>query len=351
MITSGQSLVAVKSGEKSLRIWVDITNAPHVLIFRPLLERFRSRGHSVMVTARDFSQTLSLLESHGIEYRSLGRHRGKKIAAKAYGLAARTLELLSFGRKHGFDLAVSHGSNDLAVAAFLLRVPHVTMFDYEHATVAHHINIRLSSRVVIPDLIPLASLSRFGAEGKVIRYPGLKEEYYLSDWLPDGELVAQLGLEPKQIIVVVRTPPDAALYHRFENSFFYEVLTSLAQREDVQVVLLPRTPDQRDYLRKLDFPNVIVPEEAVDAQSLIYFADVVISAGGTMNREAVCLNTPVYTLFSGRMGAIDAHLIKEGKLLRLENLDDLKLGKKLTGSMPETRDPDLLADQILEVVL
>lgn len=350
MRNSGQRQGAEESQEDSLTIWIDITNAPHVLVLQPLLERFISRGHEVVVTARDFSQTLQLLDRSGIKYQVLGKHRGKKIAAKAFGLVARTTDLIRFGWKQSFDLALSHGSNDLAVASFVLKVPHVTMFDYEFATIAHHINLRLSARIVIPDRIPLEALDRYGAKGKVSQYPGLKEEYYLSDWLPDKGLVHELGLEPDKVIVVVRTPPDAALYHRFENSFFHEVLNFLAERKGVQVVLLPRTYDQKDYFEKLNLANTIIPEQAIDAQSLIYFADVVISAGGTMNREAVCLNTPVYTLFSGRMGAIDSHLIKEGKLQELKKLKNLKLTKKLTGSLPITRDPDLLVDRILEVV-
>ncbi|HEY8867457.1 MAG TPA: DUF354 domain-containing protein, partial [Solirubrobacteraceae bacterium] len=215
---------------------------------------------------------------------------------------------------------------DSTVAAALLRIPATTTFDYEWAAVQHNVNCRLAHAVVVPEAIPPERLQRYGAGHKLHRYPGLKEEYYLADFEPDDAVLAELGLDAAQPIAVVRTPPAVALYHRFENDVFAQVLRRL---RGAQAVVLPRTPEQRAELaRKGGF---IVPARAIDAQSLIAHADVVISAGGTMNREAVALGTPVWTSFEGRLGAVDEQLIAEGRLRRLRSADDVELVKRAHG--------------------
>ena len=338
------------SWEKKLRIWIDITNTPHVLIFRPIIKALKERGHEVFVTAREFAQTTQLLERFGIEHTLMGKHQGKEIYRKIYGLINRTSRLIGYAAGKKFNLAVSHGSNDCALASFFLRIPHVTMFDYEFAKAMHNINLRVSSKVLIPDLIPSEPLYAYGGtDEKIDKYPGLKEEYYLADFQPDESVISEVGLDINKIIVVMRTPPDVALYHRFHNPIFLDVLRRLANRDDVEVVLLPRTPEQREEVLRLGFKNVFIPERAVDAQSLIYYSDLVISAGGTMNREAVALKTPVYTLFSGKMGAIDRSLIAEGRMMKLDSPDQIELKKKEAFGQGRVRSIDVLLDKILEV--
>jgi len=338
------------TGEKRLRIWIDITNTPHVLIFRPIIKALTGQGHEVFVTAREFAQTSQLLERFGIEHTLIGKHQGKEIYRKIYGLASRTSKLVAYAAGKKFSLAVSHGSNDCAVASFFLRIPHVTMFDYEYAKAMHNINLRVSTKVLIPDMIPSEPLYEYGGtDAKIDKYPGLKEEYYLADFEPDDTVVKEIGLDRGKIIVVMRTPPDVALYHRFHNPIFMDVLKKLAARDDVQVVMLPRTPEQREEVLGLGLANVFIPDKAVDAQSLIYYSDLVISAGGTMNREAVALNTPVYTLFEGKMGAIDTCLIAEGRMKKLNDPQELVIAKKPAYGQGKTRDINVLLDKIKEI--
>jgi predicted glycosyltransferase len=306
-----------------VRVWVDLTNSPHVLVMRPVIAHLREQGHEVDVTARDFAQTLELCERFGIEHTPLGRHRGGGLAAKGRGLVARSFELWRWARRRSFDLALGHGSNDITIAAALLRIPCSTMFDYEWATVQHNINCRLAQAVVVPDVIPPERLYRYGARGKLRPYPGLKEEYYLADFEPDRKVLSTLGLDEAAPIAVVRTPPEVSLYHRFENDLFADVLERL---RDGQTVVLPRTPEQRAELRRRG--GFMVPEHAIDAQSLVAFADLVVSAGGTMNREAVALGTPVFTVFEGRLGAVDERLIAEGRLRRLTRVEDVEVRKR-----------------------
>lgn len=321
-----------------MRIWVDLTNSPHVLVLRPVVDVLRARGAEVRITARDFAQTVALCERFGMGCEVIGRHRGARLGAKAIGLAERSGALARWARRHGlFDLALGHGSNDVTVAARLLRIPCATMFDYEWASVQHHVNCRLAQAVVVPQAIPPERLDRYGAGGKLQRYDGLKEEYYLADFDPDPAVLAELGLDPAQPLAVVRTPPSVSLYHRFENDVFAQVLDRL---RGTQTVVLPRVPEQRAQL-----DGFIVPERAVDAQSLIAYADVVVSAGGTMNREAVALGTPVWTTFEGRLGAVDERLIGEGRLRRLERAEDLVLEKRPPSAGERVRrDPAVLAD-------
>jgi predicted glycosyltransferase len=325
-----------------MRVWIDLTNSPHVLVMRPVIAALRSGGHEVEVTARDFAQTLQLCDRCGIEYTAVGSHRGGRIAAKAIGLASRSTALARWARGRGFDLAIGHGSNDVTVAAALLRIPSATTFDYEWATVQHNVNCRLARAVVVPDAIPPERLYRYGARGKLMPYPGLKEEYYLADFEPDPAVVGELGLDASEPIVVVRTPPSVSLYHRFENDLFAAVLERL---RGSQAVVLPRTAQQRAELTGAG--GFVVPERAVDTQSLVAHADLVISAGGTMNREAAVLGTPVYTVFEGRLGAVDERLIAEGRLRWLRAADEIELAKRAEGApvAPRTRrDPALLAE-------
>jgi predicted glycosyltransferase len=328
-----------------MRIWIDLTNSPHVLVMRPVIDKLRERGHEVEVTARDFAQTLGLLQRFGIAHTAIDRHRGGRIGAKARGLAERSYALTRWARARRFDRALGHGSNDVTIAAAVLRIPSATMFDYEWATVQHNVNCRLAEVVVVPDAIPPERLYRYGARKKIRAYPGLKEEYYLADFEPDPGVLAALQLNPDEPIAVVRTPPAVSLYHRFENDLFAGVLKRL---RTVQTVVLPRTPEQRAELER--HGGFIVPERAIDAQSLIAYADVVVSAGGTMNREAVALGTPVYTVFEGRPGAVDERLIAEGRLRRLTAPDELEIVAKASRadlSHRVRRDPSVLANLLL----
>jgi uncharacterized protein len=338
-----------------MRVWIDLTNSPHVLVMRPVIERLRADGHDVKVTAREFAQTIELCERLQIEHTSIGHHRGERLSAKLGGLASRSSALVRWAlgdtRAAGrFDIALGHGSNDISVAAAALRVPSATMFDYEWATVQHQVNCRLARAVVVPDAIPPERLRSYGAEGKLRRYPGLKEEYYLADFDPDPAALAELALDRARPLAIVRTPPEVSLYHRFANDLFAQVLDrarTAAERDGAQIVVLPRTPEQRAQLSEV--PGFVVPPHAIDAQSLIAYADLVISAGGTMNREAVALATPVYTTFEGRLGAVDERLIGEGRLRKLTSADELTFAKRAPGAagIRVRRDPGVLVDLLL----
>jgi uncharacterized protein len=332
-----------------MRVWIDMTASAHVLVFRPLIEILRSRGHEVEITARDYSQTLELLELHGLEATVLGKHGGRSRVAKAFRLAGRLSALRGWAKGREFDVALTHGSHELMITARRLGIAGADMFDYEWATLQHWLGSHAATRVVVPDAIPTERLARVGAKPpKLRRYPGLKEEYYLADFEPDPDVPGELGADPERVLVVLRPPPDVSLYHRHSNPLFPQTLDVLGNRDDVHAVVLPRTVDQREYVRSLDLPSVLLPEHAVDAQSLIALSDLVVSAGGTMNREAAALGVPVYTTYGGRLGGVDEQLIREGRLVPLSDPRAIEVRKRDGGPGERVRrNPAALLDLLL----
>jgi predicted glycosyltransferase len=200
----------------------------------------------------------------------------------------------------------------------------------------------------VPDAIPQDRLDRIGAGStKVRRYEGLKEEYYLDGFSADDAVLDDLGIDRDRVLVVVRTPPEVSLYHRHGNPLFGDVLETLGRNDGVHAVVLPRTHGQRDEIRARNLASLVLPDHAIDAQSVVALADLVVSAGGTMNREAVALGVPVYTTFAGELGAVDAMLVREGRLRTLASVAELELLKRPAGSAPRTRDPAILLDLML----
>jgi hypothetical protein len=337
-----------------VRVWIDVSNSPQVPFFAPLVALLRARGHEVEVTTREYAQTLELLRLHEIDHEVVGpRHGGAGALGKGRAMAGRVRALRAFARGRAFDLALSHASHELPLVARSLGIPSSYAFDYEFARLQHGIGCRAARRVVVPDAVPQERLDGLGANArKVRRYPGLKEEYYLHGFAPDASVLDALGLGREHVLVVVRTPPDVSLYHRHDNPLFEGVLRRLGADESVRAVVLPRTQEQGDEIRSLALPSLIVPEHAVDALSLVALSDLVVSAGGTMNREAVALGVPVYTTFAGRIGAVDEALLAAGRLRRLHSADELTSERRPARGDPVVRgrDPAVLLDLLLSAL-
>jgi uncharacterized protein len=332
--------------EPRRRIWIDVTNSPHVLFFRPILRRLDDAGVAWTVTARDFAQTLGLLERFGIPHTVIGRHGGASLRGKGLGLVRRSTALLRFGRGRGYTQAVSHGSNDLAVAARLLRLHSTVLHDFEGAAGMHRVNFRLADKVMLPEVIPWEPLARLGLDRRRYRpYPGLKEQVTLADFEPDPGVLDELALDRERAIVVMRPPATMSLYHRGLHNTVFDAALTYVLDAGAQVVLLPRTPDQATGLRGA--PGVVVPAGPVDGPSLVWAADAVVSAGGTMNREAAVLGVPTWTTFAGELGAVDRSLVAEGRLRILERPEDIVILKRV----PRTAHIEGIADAVTEEIL
>jgi predicted glycosyltransferase len=295
-----------------VRVWIDLANSPHVVLFDALVSALEPTGHEFVITARDHAQTRELAVLRWPDVRVVGTASPAERLRKVQQLMRRTRELAAFARSEQIDVALSHGSYAQLVAARLTGIPAVTMMDYEHQP-ANHLSFRLAHRVVVPEVFPEPDLRRAGAQArKVLRYAGFKEEIYLAGFRPDPAIIEELKLDRERVLIVMRPAPEGALYHRDMNPRFEQVVDAAQSRPDTQVVILPRTDAQRERYARLQ--NATIPRRAIDARSLLAYADVTVGAGGTMNRESCLLGTPTYTVFSGRLAAVDAELMRIGIL-------------------------------------
>lgn len=311
-----------------MRIWIDLANSPHVPFFRSLANEFIRRDHEVVITARDFAETVKLAEAAGFVPQVIGGHGGGKFSGKAGNLVQRAMALARWARGRNFDLAVSHNSYSQILAARALSLKAATLMDYEHQP-ANHLAFRLASRIIVPRAFPEAALSRFGASPtKVRRYDGIKEDVYLADFRSDPGFERQLrelGISPDDdVLVTVRPPASEALYHRFENELFGQLIERLAVTPSVKGILLARNDSQRKEYGARASSKLMVPANPIDGGNLIAHSDLVVSAGGTMNREAAALGIPAASIFLGEWAAIDEQLVKEARLRRISTPDDVR---------------------------
>ena len=310
-----------------MRLWIDLANSPHVPFFRALVKKFAELGHEIDTTAREFAETVPLAHAAGFEAEVVGGHAGRQVSAKAGNLMSRAWALASWARKRRFDLAISHNSYSQILAARVLGIRSVTLMDYEYQP-ANHLAFRFASRIIVPASFPASRLRRYGASaGKVRRYHGTKEDVYLADFEPDPSFSAQLcefGIRPDNVLVLMRPPAYEALYHRFQNELFDEALALLLENENGRVVLLPRNDAQRAAYGERARERLIVLAKPLDGANLIAASDLVISAGGTINREAAALGVPAVSIYAGQWAAIDQELVNEGRLERISNSSDLR---------------------------
>jgi uncharacterized protein len=314
-----------------MKIWADLATAPQVLFLEPLISEMRRRGHEVMITTREFTETIGLADRCGLDHTPVGVHGGKSMFRKVTANFGRATRLARLIRPQGVSLAVSQGSISQAIAAARLRIPMVAMGDYE-GNPGNHIVCRVAKRLIVPDVFCKANLRRYGAtDAKIVSYPGIKEQVYLAAFRPDPDFPATLGIPVESIVATMRPPSVVSAYHRFGNTVFDETIRYVAGHARTVVVLLPRGAEQRREYAGLGLPNVIIPREVVDGPQLVYCSDLVVGAGGTMNREATVLGTPVYTEFQGQSGSVDEYLVKQGKMIRVVDsagIPSIKVRKK-----------------------
>jgi predicted glycosyltransferase len=331
---------------RGTRVWFDIKNSPEVLFFRPILRRLADAGVETTVSSRDFAQTRALLAHYGIPATPIGRHGGGSLLGKGVNLVRRSVAVTWFGRGSAASQTVSIGSNDLSIASRFLGLHNTVIQDYEYATLEHQVNFRLADKVMFPDVVPLDTLVGLGMDPRRYRpIRGIKEQVTLADFEPEAGVLERLGLEPRRPVAVMRPPATMSLYNRGMSSPLIDGVLEHLGRTDTQIVMLPRSPDQAAaYSRR---PGVIVPPDVVDGPSLMFFADVVIGAGGSMNREAALLGVPTWTIFAGRMGAVDRMLIDDGRMNALERPEQIAVAKR----DPGTPHFEPLADEVTEEIL
>jgi len=307
------------------KVWIDLDNTPHIPFFKPIIEQLELRGYQVVLTARDCFQTCGLADLAGFRYKRIGRHYGKSIFMKMAGLIIRSLQMAPFVWKERPDLAVSHGSRSQHLNAFLWRLPVVDINDYEHSKMMPLVNF---VRIIVPDVIPTDAIAI--APERVLKYPGIKEDVYVPGFVPNPMLRSEIGIGNDKIVISIRPPATEAHYRSAESDvLFDETIELLAKKEDACLVLLPRNDTQKKWIADR-WPHlcsdgkILFLKKVVNGLDLIWHSDLVISGGGTMNREAAALGVPVYSIFRGKTGAVDRYLAKNGRLIFIESPDDVR---------------------------
>jgi len=333
-----------RAAVQSKKIWIDLENSPHVPFFKPIIEELERRGHTVMLTARDCFQVCDLADLFQMKYRRVGRHYGKHMLAKLAGLGMRVSQMMPLAMREKPDLSLSHGSRSQFVTSNLLGIRTLTIFDYEHS---RWVGIFKPTWVMAPEIIPETAVANIGiSKDRLMRYPGIKEDVYAPSFTPDPSLRQRLGFQNSDLVVTLRPPATEAHYHVPESDqLLHAAFELFATHPQAKVVLVPRTPKQAAELRA-QWPDmfarkqVIVPEHVVDGLDLIWASDLVISGGGTMNREAAALGVPVYSIFRGKIGAVDHYLADKGRLVLLQSPEDvrnrLKLVRRNRNGRPES---------------
>ncbi|MGD0568386.1 MAG: DUF354 domain-containing protein [Candidatus Sulfotelmatobacter sp.] len=345
------------SGRKK-KVWIDIDNSPHVPFFLPIVKELESQGVELLLTARNIYQVRELLEFFHLPCKMIGRHYGKNKFLKVLGTFIRTLQLAPIAARMRPDIAISHGSRAQLLISKLLGIPTMMMHDYEHSTKTGFLE---PDWVMMPDVIPDRAMAR--KTDRVLRYPGLKEDVYVPRFRPDRSILSKLGISPDHLVVTVRPPATEAHYHNPESeTLFAETLRLLSSHPNVRAVTLPRNARQGEQLRAewselISSGQMLVPSAPLDGLNLIWFSDLVISGGGTMNREAAALGVPVYSIFRGKIGAVDRYLAETGRLILIENTSEVHSKIKLVRwdrpVQPEDRDCPVLqciVDNVLSVL-
>ena len=308
------------------KIWIDLDNSPHVPFFFPIIQELRNQGHSVFLTARDCFQVCGLCKRYNLSFKRIGRHYGKNVLMKGFGTILRALQLAPVVIREKPDLSVSHGSRSLNVLSAIIRIPNVLIFDYEHTTKLPFIKSKLG---IVPEYIDTSPLKGFFKNG-MQKFPGLKEDVYVSGFKPDPSIFSELNINPDKVLVTIRPPATEAHYHNNDSQrLFVSVVNFLGARSDVNMVILPRNEvKQTEFIKKtwLDWyqsRRIVIPDRVVNGLNLIWHSDLVVSGGGTMNREAAALGVPVFSIFRSKQGAVDKYLVKNKRLTFIENPEDI----------------------------
>jgi predicted glycosyltransferase len=350
--SAGVQLAKFKRRAGQKKIWVDLDNSPHVPFFRPIIEELRREDYELLVTARDAYQVRELLEYYEVSGRIVGKHYGKFKVLKAVGTCWRALALVAAVRKEKPALAMSHGSRACLLASTLLRIPNITLADYEFVAKVPTVK---PTWLMVPSVVPDEALSLSGS--KVMKYPGIKEDVYLSRFRPDLGLRKRLGVSPNALLVIVRPPATEAHYHNPESDgLLTEALRRFVGEADATIILLPRNKRQETELRSVwtkDIASgkILIPDHVEDGLNLIWNSDLVISGGGTMNREAAAMGVPVYSIFRGKIGAVDRYLVDQGRLVLLESVADVSTKIKAERRLKLTQRPNTQPVLALETII
>jgi len=307
------------------KIWIDLENSPHVLFFNPIIQELKNHGYLLLITARDYAQVYELADLYRLDYIKIGRHYGKNKLLKVIGLLIRAFKLLPILLREKPQVAFSHGSRSQLLAAKIFRINTIFAMDYEYTQPLPLIKVDLA---IVPEVLPDSIIYNSWAK-TVAKYNGIKEEVYVQDFEPNSDIIEEIGIDAKKVIVTIRPPSTTSHYHsQKSDNLFLATMDYVLKNNSTQIIILPRIKKQgyeikqmwRDYFKSR---KIIIPEKAIQGMNLIWHSDLVISGGGTMLREAAALEVPAYSIFGGKIGAVDRYLADSGKLILIRNIDDI----------------------------
>lgn len=345
---NNQKFISEKANKK---IWIDLENSPHVLFFNPIIKELEKQGYQVVVTARDYAQVFGLADLFHLKYKKIGHHFGKNKILKVVGLVIRALQFIPILIAEKPDIALSHGSRSQVVIAVITRLPSITATDYEHGQRLPFIRPTL---VMVPDVMPQKVIKKHAKA--ISKYPGIKEDVYIQNFVPNSTILKSLGIDDKEVVVTIRPPATVAHYHNSESDeLFVEVVDYLCCNPNTRIIIVPRTEEQSVKIRKkwpkfFEIGKIMIPEQVVDGLNLIWYSDMVLSGGGTMIREAAALNVPAYSFFRGTIGAIDKYLSETGRLTLLNSVEDVH-NKIMVQKRHRPPRPDHLNSKALQCIV
>lgn len=310
---------------KKTTIWIDFENAPHVWVMSPIIESFKKEGNPLLLTARDFSYTRDLCNRLGYDFQTIGPlGSGKNTFSKIIHVINRAIRLFIKigGERKNIAFALSHGSRSQIIAAHFLGIPIVSLDDYEFSNQSL---IRFMNHLLVPFPIPKETWGRYA--NKIINYPGLKEELYLSDF--NSVIGSIKELQGVNKVKILFRPESRFSHYRSSLSQILQeaIINHVSGNKKVILVMLPRDDEQAKELKNLCRKSDVsfwIPDRVLDGPTLLSAMDLVLSGGGTMTREAAVLGIPSYSFFAGQWGAVDKYLQSQGRVIKISSIDDIK---------------------------
>ncbi|NLM02532.1 MULTISPECIES: DUF354 domain-containing protein [Methanothermobacter] len=332
-----------------LKIWIDITNAPHVRFFRDVITHFQDEGEDVIITARKFGDIHRLMDLFGFEFTSIGKH-GVTLDEKLIESTRRAYELSKFISEEKPDVGLSKHSIELPRVTFGLGIPSVYVLDNEHALAANRLTLPLCDHIIMPEVIDLWDIMKTGGDPNVItRYRGTSEIIHFQNFEYNENIFEDLGLKlEREKTILMRPEPSLASY--LDADCHESVLTPIVEilKDYANILIIPRFKEQADIFRGYD--NVTIIRPPVDTFSLMKRCDLVIGAGGTMNREAALLGTPVISCYPGKPLSVDKFYIENGLMVRSTDVDEI-VNTALRLLVSEKKAKEIKTDDLFRIIV
>jgi predicted glycosyltransferase len=290
-----------------MRIWIDLTNSPHINFFKPFVKKWKDEGHEVTITARNLANTIELINQNGWEYYEIGGHAGKNKVRKLLYFPKRVISLYIFLKRNKPEIGISHSSFYSPIVCKLLNIPSIYLNDNEHAK-GNYLAFKFATLNMLPEFLAAkAKQLKWLEKYNIEFYTGIKEGIYLSQI----ECILEKKIHDKvKTKIFIRLEPWSAEYYRGNSDFMDLIVQKLNMK--YEVVILPRSGEQTEHFKKNKFKGVQVSLKPMKLEDILKECIVFIGAGGSMTRELAFLGVPTLSVYQGDLLSVDKHLINCG---------------------------------------